>query len=71
MVFFSGTPGRFLLSPELITGPVFTAKGCIRLLLGYLGRFWPVFGSQKQFSKKNNREFQQEFTNDLPKIFQK
>ena len=30
---------------ELITGPVFTAKGRIRPFLGYSGRFWPVFGS--------------------------
>ena len=35
---------------ELITGPVFTVKGCIRPFLGYLGRFWPVFGSQRQYS---------------------
>ena len=37
---------------ELITGPVFTAKGCIRPFLGYLGRFWPVFDSQRQYFLK-------------------
>ena len=38
------------LYTELITGPVFTAKGRIRPFLGYLGHFWPVFGSQRQYS---------------------
>ena len=33
---------------ELQVGPVFTAKGRIRPFLGNLGRFWPVFGSQRQ-----------------------
>ena len=35
---------------ELITGPVFTEKGRIRPFLGKLGRFWPVFNSQRQYS---------------------
>ena len=35
---------------ELRAGPVFTAKGRIRPFLGNLGRFWPVFGSQRQYS---------------------
>ena len=38
-----------VFNAELITGPVFTAKGRIRPFLGYLGRFWPVFGSQRQY----------------------
>ena len=41
-----------LADAVLITGPVFTAKGRIRPLLGYLGRFWPVFGSQRQYFLK-------------------
>ena len=40
----------FAPNADLITGPVFTAKGCIRPFLGYLGRFCPVFGSQRQYS---------------------
>ena len=45
----SFTGEQFLYYAELITGPVFTAKGRIRPFLGYLGRFWPVFGSQRQY----------------------